>query len=114
MCEAKGCVTRRDVSHGWTVWSDALLQPRGRTPVTHTAIAPRSMSLHGADNAGARLAAQRTAGLSASGSKHNIFTVIVSVINPQCFSLLTGQNNKSEGSKDKEKKNFERNEIRKS
>lgn len=78
--QAKGCVTLRDVSHDWTVWSDALLQPRGRTPVTHTAIALRSMSLHGADNTGARLAAQRTAGLSSSGSKHNIFTAIISVI----------------------------------
>ena len=31
-----------------SVRSDALLHPRGRTPVTHTEIAPQSMSLHGA------------------------------------------------------------------
>lgn len=82
MCarEAKGCVTLRDVLHDWTVRSDALLQLRGRTPVAHAAVALRSMSLHGADDAGARFAAPRTAGLSPGGSKHNIFTVIISVI----------------------------------
>lgn len=51
--KADGRVNVRGISPcDWIVWSDALLQPGARTPVTHTGVTFQSMPLHGAQTQG--------------------------------------------------------------